>query len=159
MCKTVHTIGSVWCKMALGEVGVSLPWWCPALVFPSTGSWGLFLHLKAFSLLENYHFQKYFRSKLKLLDLKKVFSNLKPGGQGGGIIMGVTRLFLLGPFYYIQTNFSILFCTWLYDIFSWYLLTANEWIFFFVFYQNASLILPSVRIYHPHKFHHSLPRE
>ena len=28
--------------------------------------------------------------------------------------MGVTRLLLLGPFYYIQTNFSILFCTRLY---------------------------------------------
>ena len=28
--------------------------------------------------------------------------------------MGVTRLLLLGPFYTIQTNFSILFCTRLY---------------------------------------------
>ena len=28
--------------------------------------------------------------------------------------MGVTCLLLLGPFYYIQTNFSILFCTRLY---------------------------------------------
>ena len=28
--------------------------------------------------------------------------------------MGVTRLLLLGPFYYIQTSFSILFCTRLY---------------------------------------------
>ena len=25
VCKKVHPIGSVWCKMALGEVGVSLP--------------------------------------------------------------------------------------------------------------------------------------
>ena len=46
-----------------------------------------------------------------ILNLEKVFSNLEPEGQGGGIIMGVTRLLLLGPFYYIQTNFSILFCT------------------------------------------------
>ena len=30
--------------------------------------------------------------------------------------MGVTRPLLLGPFYYIQTNFSILFCTRLYMI-------------------------------------------
>ena len=28
----------------------------------------------------------------KLLDLKKVFSNLEPEGRGRGIIMGVTRL-------------------------------------------------------------------
>ena len=49
-----------------------------------------------------------------ILNLEKVFSNLEPEGQGGGIIMGVTRLLLLGPFYYIQTNFSILFCTRLY---------------------------------------------
>ena len=37
----------------------------------------------------------------KLLDLKKVLSNLEPEGQGPGILMGVTRLLLLGPFYYI----------------------------------------------------------
>ena len=35
--------------------------------------------------------------------------------KGGGIIMGVTRLLLLGPFYYIQTICSILFCTRLYN--------------------------------------------
>ena len=29
--------GSVWCKMPLGEVGVSLPWWCHALVFLAPG--------------------------------------------------------------------------------------------------------------------------
>ena len=49
-----------------------------------------------------------------ILNLEKVFSNLEPEGKGGGIIMGVTRLLLLGPFYYIQTSFSILFCTRLY---------------------------------------------
>ena len=41
----------------------------------------------------------------KLWDLKNVFSNLELEGQGHGIIMGVTRLLLLGPFYSMQTNF------------------------------------------------------
>ena len=45
----------------------------------------------------------------KMLDLKKVFSNLEPVGQGRGIIMGLTRLLLLGPFYTIQTNFMYFF--------------------------------------------------
>ena len=40
---------------------------------------------------------------------KKVFSNLELEGQGRGIIMGVTRLLLLGPFYYIQTDFQYFF--------------------------------------------------
>ena len=40
----------------------------------------------------------------KLWDLKKVFSNLEPEGQGRGIVIGVTRLLLLGPFYTIQTQ-------------------------------------------------------
>ena len=35
---------------------------------------------------------------------KKGFSNLKLEGQGWGIIMGVTRLLLLGQFYTIQTK-------------------------------------------------------
>ena len=50
-----------------------------------------------------------------ILNLEKVFSNLEPEGQGDGIVMGVTRPLLLGPFYYIQTEFSILFCTRLYS--------------------------------------------
>ena len=58
-----------------------------------------------------------------LWDLKRVFSNLELEGQGFGIIMEVTRLLLLGPFYYIQTNFSILFCTQLYEY-----LTLFQWI-------------------------------
>ena len=49
-----------------------------------------------------------------ILNLEKVFSNLEPEGQGGGIVMGVTPPLLLGPFYYIQTKFSILLCTRLY---------------------------------------------
>ena len=40
---------------------------------------------------------------------KKVFSNLELEGQGHGIIMEVTRLLLLGPFYTIQTNFMYFF--------------------------------------------------
>ena len=38
----------------------------------------------------------------KLWDFKKGFSNLQLEGQGWDIIMGVTRLLLLGPFYTIQ---------------------------------------------------------
>ena len=41
--------------------------------------------------------------------LKKVFSNLEPEGQRRRIIMGVTLLLLLGPFYSIQTNFLYFF--------------------------------------------------
>ena len=36
-------------------------------------------------------------------------SNLEPERQGRGIIMGVTRLLLLGPFYTIQTKFMYFF--------------------------------------------------
>ena len=52
-----------------------------------------------------------------ILNLEKVFSNLEPEGQGGGIIMGVTRLLLLGPFYSIQTNFMYFFA---HDCISYY---------------------------------------
>ena len=45
----------------------------------------------------------------KIWDLKKVFCNLEPEGQGRGIIMRVTCLLLLGPFYTIQTNFMYFF--------------------------------------------------
>ena len=38
-----------------------------------------------------------------------VFSNLELKRQGHGIIMAVTRLLLLGPFYSIQTNFLYFF--------------------------------------------------
>ena len=33
---------SVWSKMALGEVGVSLPWWCHPVVLQAPGYWRLF---------------------------------------------------------------------------------------------------------------------
>ena len=39
---------SVWSKMALEEVGVSLSWWCHALVLPTPGYWGLFYTSKFF---------------------------------------------------------------------------------------------------------------
>ena len=35
---------------------------------------------------------------------KKVLSNLEPEGQGCGIIIGVTHLLLLAPFYYIHSS-------------------------------------------------------
>ena len=38
---------------------------------------------------------------------KKVLSNLEPEDQGCGIIMGVTRLLLLGPFYYIALYWGV----------------------------------------------------
>ena len=41
--------GSVWCKMALGEVGVSLLWRCHALVLLAPGYWRYFLNLIIFS--------------------------------------------------------------------------------------------------------------
>ena len=50
----------------------------------------------------------------KLWDLKNVFSNLELEEQGRGIIMGVTRLLLIGPFYTKKDQFYVLFCTRLY---------------------------------------------
>ena len=40
---------SVWSKMALGEVGLSLPWRCHALVLLALGYWRHFLNLIIFS--------------------------------------------------------------------------------------------------------------
>ena len=45
----------------------------------------------------------------KNVRFKKLFGNLEPEGQGRDIIVGVTRLLLLGPFYTIQTNFMYFF--------------------------------------------------
>ena len=45
----------------------------------------------------------------KNYEIKKVLSNLEAEEQGRGIIMGVTHLLLLGPFYSIQTNFMYYF--------------------------------------------------
>ena len=47
------------------------------------------------------------------------FSNLELEGKGGGIIMGVTRLLLLGQFYTIQIQFYVLLCTRLYVLYEW----------------------------------------
>ena len=41
-CKMFGSFWSVWSKMALAEVGVSLPWWCHALVLLAPSYWSLF---------------------------------------------------------------------------------------------------------------------
>ena len=43
----------------------------------------------------------------KLRDYKKILSNLELEGQGRGIIMGVTCLLLLWPFYYITLYWGV----------------------------------------------------
>ena len=43
----------------------------------------------------------------ELRDLQKVFINLEPEGQGVGIVMRVTQLQLVGPFYYIHTHYTL----------------------------------------------------
>ena len=113
VCKKVHKIWSAWFKMALGEVGMSLPWWCHVLALLAPGYWRLFLNLKP--LVHNgkltnfrgilgqswnsevsgilpYEFQSFnfdlkflwnwsfFHYDPKVLDLKKIFSNLEPEG-------------------------------------------------------------------------------
>ena len=47
-------------KMALGEVGVSLPWWCHALVHSPPGYSGLFLNPINFSIMEKWPVLKVF---------------------------------------------------------------------------------------------------
>ena len=54
LCKIVHKFASVWCKTALGEVGVSFPWWCTALVLLAPGYWSLFLNLKNLFIMEKW---------------------------------------------------------------------------------------------------------
>ena len=54
VCKIVHKFASVWCKTALGEVGVSLPRWCAALVLLAPGYWSLFLNLKNLFIMEKW---------------------------------------------------------------------------------------------------------
>ena len=134
--------------MALGEVGVWLPWWCHSLALLPPGYWRLFLNLKPLAhngkitnfrgilgqswnsefhkvkmlKFQNFNFDlkflwnwSFFHYKPKVLDLKKVSSNLEPEGQGRGIIMGVTCLLLLGPFYTIQTKTDQTFWRGVYD--------------------------------------------
>ena len=79
-------------------------------------SWNSEIHKVKLLKLQNFNFDlkflwnlSVFHHEPKVLDLKKVFSNLEPEGQGRGIIMGVTRLLLLRSFYYIQTNFLYFF--------------------------------------------------
>ena len=54
VCIKVHKIVSVWCKIALGEVGVSLPWWCHALVLLAPSYWRLFLNSKNVFIMEKW---------------------------------------------------------------------------------------------------------
>ena len=64
----------------------------------------------------------------KLWDLKKLFGNLEPEGQGRGIIMGVTRLFLLGLFYAIQTKSDQTLCTPVYVLAgAYYFQNSENW--------------------------------
>ena len=55
-------------KMAPGEVGGWLLFWCHSLVLSAPGNWGLTLNLIIFSLWKNDQFQQNFRSKLKVLN-------------------------------------------------------------------------------------------
>ena len=74
------------------------------------------LEFRVSNLTQNSSETGHFSIMKKLRDLKKVFSNLELEGQGCGIIMGVTRLLLLGPFYTIQTNFMYFFAQYcMYD--------------------------------------------
>ena len=66
VCIKVHKIASIWCKTALGEVGMSLPWWCAAFVLLSPGYWSLFLNLKKMFIMEKWRGHFSHRSKLKL---------------------------------------------------------------------------------------------
>ena len=89
-------------------------------------SWNSEIHKAKLLKLRNFNFDLKFLWNLsvfhyepKILDLKKVFSNLETEGQGRGTIMGLTRLLLLGPFYTIQIKFYVPFCTRLYIL--WYI--------------------------------------
>ena len=68
VCKIVHKFASVWCKTALGEVGVSLPWWCAALVLLAPGNWSLFLNLKNLFVMEK-KYQQFYLVKFKVSTL------------------------------------------------------------------------------------------
>ena len=63
---------------------------------------------------QNFLWNQSFFHYEKIMRFKKVLSFLELEGQGHGIIMGVTRLLLLGLFYTIQMQFYVLFCTRLY---------------------------------------------
>ena len=58
---------------------------------------------------------------------KKVFSNLEPEGWGRGIIMGVTGLLLLEPFYTIQTQKTQTFLGGVYQLLSMHISKAVKW--------------------------------
>ena len=68
---SIHPSKGLCSKMAPGEVGLSLPWWCHNLFLLPPGYWGLFLNLIIFSCWKNVQFQRNFRLNLKVLN----FSN------------------------------------------------------------------------------------
>ena len=68
-----------------------------------------FVHFNVSTLTYNSSETGHFSVMKKNWDLKNVFSNMELEGQGLGIIMGVTCLLLLGPFYFIQNNFLYFF--------------------------------------------------
>ena len=79
----------------------------------------------------------------KLWDFKKGFSNLELEGQGHGIIMGVTRLLLLGPFYSIQTNFLYFFahdCTIIPKSALFWLLVATSVTEYYLMHQVGEVL-------------------
>ena len=73
VCIKVHKIASVWCKTALGEVGVSLPWWCHPLFLLAPGYWSQFLGLKNWSKLKFWNFSIFtlWNSKFQLWPMEK----------------------------------------------------------------------------------------
>merc|ERR1712051_613304 len=98
--------------MAPGEVGMSLP--CPSasrLLRPFFKSHNFFimenwpLSEEFYVKVESLKFQQFHLMKFDFFQSfnfdQKFLSNLEVEGQGRGIIMGVTHLLLLGPFYYI----------------------------------------------------------
>ena len=112
--------------MALGEVDVSLPWWCHALVLLPPGYWRLFLNLKNLFIMKFQWFYLFYLVKLKVSTLTYgKISNLEPERQGRGIIMGETRLLPQRPFYTIQTKFMYCFA---HDCIMWPIIFPSIWL-------------------------------
>ena len=50
--KMFGPFGSVLCKIVPAEVGLSIPWWCNAVVLLASGYWGLFFKSHNFFIME-----------------------------------------------------------------------------------------------------------
>ena len=72
-----QNVWSVWCKMALAEVGGSLPWCCPALVLLAPGYWSLFLNLIFFSWMMDLGNRPGIRAKYWQLQKKSTYPQLE----------------------------------------------------------------------------------